>query len=94
MSHTSSTPSPFVEVRKFPPGYGTFPYLILRMQPAGYVQIPIQINAPRMDLEQYPGTYLDGVSEAAIARYAVDKDSELHQLLLQHSRDWKRKKEV
>ena len=94
MSHTFSTPSPFVEVRKFPPGYGTFPYLILRMQPAVYMQIPIQINAPRVDIEQYPGTYLDGVSEEAISRYAVDKDSELHQLLLQHSRDWKRKTEV
>ncbi len=57
------------------------------------MQIPIQINAPQVDIDQYPGTYLDGVSEEAITRYAEDKDSELHELLLQHCRDWKRKTE-
>ena len=80
-------------VAKFPNGYGTFPYIILKVDYAVYMQIPIQINAPRVDIDQFPGTYLDGVSEEAIARYALDKDSELHELLLQHCRDWKRKTE-
>ena len=95
MSNTPSTPNPvpFGTVTKFPPGYGTFPYIILKVGYAVYMQIPIQINAPRVDIEQYPGTYLDGLFEEAIARYAVDKDFELHELLLQHCRDWKRKTE-
>lgn len=81
-------------VTKFPPGYGTFPYIILKVNYAVYMQIPIQINAPKVDLTQYPGTYLDGVSDEAIANYAADLDSELHELLLQHCRDWKRKTEL
>ena len=95
MSNTSSTPNPvpFGTVAKFPHCYGTFPYIILKVGYAVYMQIPIQINAPRVDIEQFPGTYLDGISEEAIASYAVDKDFELHELLLQHCRDWKRKTE-
>lgn len=81
-------------VAKFPSGYGTFPYIILKVDYAVYMQIPIQINAPQVDIDKFPGTYLDGVSEAAITNYAEDKDSELHELLLQHCRDWKRKTEV
>jgi hypothetical protein len=80
-------------VTKFPPGYGTFPYIILKVDYAVYMQIPIQINAPQVDIDKFPGSYLDGVSEAVITRYAKDKDSELHELLLQHCRDWKRKTE-
>jgi hypothetical protein len=80
-------------VAKFPSGYGSFPYIILKVNYAVYMQIPIQINAPQLDIDQYPGSYLDGVSEEAITRYAVDKNSELHELLLQHCREWKRKTE-
>lgn len=80
-------------VANFPAGYGTFPYIILKVNYAVYMQIPIQINAPKVDLAQYPGTYLDGVSEEAIANYTLDLDSELHEILLQHCRDWKQKTE-
>ena len=83
----------FGHVAKFPSGYGTFPYIILKVDYAVYMQIPIQINAPQVDIDQYPGTYLNYVSEEAITCYESDKDSELHELLLEHCRDWKRKTE-
>jgi|GEM_PF-852823 len=93
MSHTSSTPSPFVEVRKFPPGYGTFPYLILRMQHATYMQIPIQLEALDPGAPKKPGIQIPNISAEQRAAYAADLDSEVHELLVLHFRMWKQKTE-
>ncbi len=93
MSNTSSTPSPFGEVSKFPPGYGTFPYLILRLQPAVYMQIPIQLEAPDPGAAKKPGMLIPNISKEQLAEYAINLDSALHDLLVLHFRMWKQKTE-
>jgi hypothetical protein len=93
MSNTPITPSPFGEVRKFPSGYGTFPYLIIRMQYAVYMQIPIQLEASDPGAPKKPGIQIPNLSEEQRAAYAVDLDSEVHELLVLHFRMWKQKTE-
>jgi hypothetical protein len=93
MSNTSSTPSPFGEVSKFPPGYGTFPYLIIRMQHAVYMQIPIQLEAPEPGAPKKPGILIPNLSAEQRAAYESNLDSEVHDLLVLHFRMWKQKTE-
>lgn len=95
MSNIPITPSPapFGEVRKFPPGYGTFPYLIVRMQYAVYMQIPIQLEASKPADPPRPGILIPNLSEEQRAAYAVNLDSEVHELLVLHFRMWKQKTE-
>ena len=93
MSNTPSTPSPFGEVRKFPPGYGTFPYLIIRMQHAVYMQIPIQLEAPEPGAPKKPGILIPNLSAEQRAAYESNLDSEVHDLLVLHFRMWKQKTE-
>ena len=93
MSNTPSTPTPFGEVSKFPPGYGTFPYLIIRMQHAVYMQIPIQLEAPNPGAPPRPGIQIPNLSEEQRVAYAVNLDSEVHELLVLHFRMWKQKTE-
>ena len=93
MSNTPSTPSPFGEVSKFPPGYGTFPYLIIRMQHAVYMQIPIQLETPEPGVPKKPGIQIPNLSEEQRAAYVSNLDSEVHDLLVEHFRMWKQKTE-
>ena len=93
MSNTTSTPTPFGEVSKFPPGYGTFPYLIIRMQHAVYMQIPIQLEAPIPGAPPRPGIQIPNLSPAQLAEYQVNLDSAVHDLLVLHFRMWKQKTE-
>lgn len=93
MSNTSSTPSSFGEVSKFPPGYGTFPYLIIRMQYAVYMQIPIQLEAPDPGAPKKPGIQIPNISAEQRAAYLGNLDSEVHDLLVEHFRMWKQKTE-
>lgn len=86
MSNTPSTPSPFGEVSKFPPGYGTFPYLIIRMQYAVYMQIPIQLEASDPGTAKKPGIQIPTISTAQLADYSTNLDSEVHELLVLHFR--------
>lgn len=93
MSNTPSTPSPFGEVSKFPPGYGTFPYLIIRMQYAVYMQLPIQLEAPDPGAPKKPGIQIPTISTEQRAAYTANLDSEVHDLLVEHFRMWKQKTE-
>ena len=93
MSNTPITPTPFGEVSKFPPGYGTFPYLIIRMQHAVYMQIPIQLEASNPGAPSRPGIQIPNISEEQLASYAANLDSEVHELLVLHFRMWKQKTE-
>jgi hypothetical protein len=95
MSNTPSTPKPssFGEVRKFPPGYGQFPYLIIRMHYAVYMQIPIQLSPPEPGAPPRPGIQIPNLSPAQLAEYRVNLDSEVHDLLVEHFRMWKQKTE-
>lgn len=93
MSNTTSTPTPFGEVSKLPPGYGTFPYLIIRMQHAVYMQIPIQLEVPEIGAPKKPGIQIPNLSEEQLASYEANLDSEVHELLVLHFRMWKQKTE-
>jgi hypothetical protein len=92
---TPRTPeaSPFGEVRKFPPGYGQFPYLIIRMHYGVYMQIPIQLSPPEAGAPHRPGTQIPNLTPAQLAEYRVNPDSEVHDLLVLHFRMWKQKTE-
>lgn len=80
-------------VSKFPAGYGTFPYLIIRMQHAVYMQIPIQLEAPNPGGPPRPGILIPTINAEQRASYSVNLDSEVHDLLVLHFRMWKQKTE-
>ena len=92
---TPTTPkaSPFGEVRKFPPGYGQFPYLIIRMHYGVYMQIPIQLSPPEVGASPRPGTQIPNLTPTQLAEYQVNLDSEVHDILVEHFRMWKQKTE-
>ena len=93
MSNTSSIPTPFGEVNNFPPGYGQFPYLIIRMQPAVYMQVPILLEGSDPGAVKKPGIRIPNISEEQHAAYESNLDSEVHDLLVLHFRMWKQKTE-
>ena len=93
MSNTPRTPTPFGEVSKFPAGYGQFPYLIIRMQYAVYMQIPIQLEVTQPGTSKKPGILIPNLSAEQRAAYESNLDSEVHDLLVEHFRMWKQKTE-
>ncbi len=73
------------ELNTFLPGYGTFPYVILKTGFALFMQIPIQINK-NDDLVKFPGTNINNVSEEVL------KDAEqFRDLLIEHTQKMKTK---
>jgi hypothetical protein len=95
MTNNTSTQkaSPFGEVRKFPAGYGQFPYLIIRMHYGVYMQIPIQLSTPEAGATPRPGIQISNLSDAQLTEYQVNLDSEVHEILVEHFRMWKQKTE-
>ena len=89
----STNESQFGQVSNFPPGYGTFPYLIIRMQHAVYMQIPIQLEASDPAGPPQPGIQIPNLSPGQLAAYEANLDSEVHELLVLHFRMWKQKTE-
>ena len=79
---------------RFPEGFGKFPYIILNTGYGVLIQIPIQINPPSNDLSTYPGTHLRDVDPILIEEYAKNKNSTLHDLLLNHTQTVKEKIET
>ena len=88
--NTSKAPS-FGEVRKFPAGYGQFPYLIIRMHYGVYMQIPIQLSSLEAGAPPRPGIQIPNLSPAQLAEYRDNLDSEVHDLLVEYFRMWKQK---
>jgi hypothetical protein len=73
------------ELNTFLPGYGTFPYVILKTGFALFIQIPIQINKYN-DLVKFPGTNMNNISEEVL------KDAEqFRELLIEHTQKMKTK---
>ena len=89
----TSNASSFGEVRKFPAGYGQFPYLIIRMHYGVYMQIPIQLSPPEPGAPPRPGIQIPNISAEQLAEYRVNLDSEVHDILVEHFRRWKQKTE-
>ena len=81
------------EKRSFLIGYGKFPYIILKVEPALYMQIPIHFNA-NGNFDNYPGTSINGIDEDEIVDYKKDITSKLHQTLLAHCQAIKNKIEA
>lgn len=70
----------------FPKGYGRFPYIIIKAGYALFIQIPIHFNVENNDVENFPGTHVNGIDEKLIKIYAYDKFSPLHDILIEHCR--------
>jgi len=70
-------------LRQFIPGYGQFPYAILRNKGYGsYMQIPIHFNT-NSDFKNYPGAHIEDISNAMLEKYEMDKLSELHDIIIE-----------
>ncbi|MBU3681083.1 MAG: hypothetical protein FGM16_03985 [Flavobacterium sp.] len=81
------------EIRNFLPGYGHFPYVILKSGYALYMQIPIHFNV-EPDVTKYPGTHINGISEADLAHFKANTNSAVHDLLIARTNDIKSKIEM
>lgn len=69
-------------LRQFIPGYGQFPYAILRNKGHGsYMQIPIHFNTNYDD--NCPGTNIEDISNVILEKYEADKLSELHDVMIE-----------
>lgn len=75
----------------FPKGFGIFPYIIIKAGYALYMQVPIHFNVENEDVENFPGTHLNGIAEELIQAYTSDKSSPLHDILIEHCRSIKKK---
>ena len=74
---------PWSEFRKFPAGYGIFPYLIVRITSGVYMQLPIQLD--EKESTESGGIQLEGVEPWMLALYEIDKYSKVHELLIERT---------
>ncbi|RAR73690.1 hypothetical protein [Flavobacterium aciduliphilum] len=74
-------------------GYGKFPYVILKVGCALYMQIPIHFNKDG-DFVNYPGTHVNGISEIDLSTYNHDKLCSLHEKIIEHCQWMKNKIET
>ena len=81
------------EHRMFPEGYGKFPYVILKVGNAMFMQIPIHFNKNN-DMVNYPGSHINSITEEEINNYFNDKLSSLHQKIITHCQWMKNKIEA
>lgn len=64
-------------------GYGKFPYVILKVGHALFMQIPIHFNVDN-DFLNFPGTHINDVSEIDLKNYENNKLSPLHEKIINH----------
>jgi hypothetical protein len=69
------------EYRMVIDGYGKFPYVIIKVGHALYVQIPIQFNRNN-DVTNYPGSHINNISEDELIAYENNTLSPLHEKLI------------
>lgn len=81
------------EHQLFTKGYGNFPYVILKVGHALYMQIPIHFNK-KNDLLNYPGTHINNIDEVDLEVYQHNKLSSLHQRIIEHCQWMKNKIET
>lgn len=55
----------YFQYRKFPVGYGQFPYILIKVAPAIYMQIPIHFVevGKKTEWKKYIGTHVEGVDK-------------------------------
>jgi hypothetical protein len=71
------------EHKMFKDGYGKFPYVILKVGYALFMQIPIHFNKNN-DFSNYPGTLINGISEQEIKDYEQEHSAPLHEKMIEH----------
>ena len=71
------------EHKMFIDGYGKFPYVILKVGYALFMQIPIHFNKNN-DFSNYPGTHINGISEQEIKDYEQEHSAPLHEKMIEH----------
>ena len=81
------------ECRMFIDGYGKFPYVIIKVGHALYMQIPIHFNRNN-DVTNYPGSHINNISEDELIAYENNTLSPLHEKLIEHCQRMKRKIEA
>jgi hypothetical protein len=74
-------------------GYGKFPYVILKIGSALFMQIPIHFNKNN-NLINYPGSHINGISETDLKAYEYNKLSSLHEKIIEHCKWMKNKIEA
>ena len=72
-------------VSAFPKGYGEFPYIIVQLFSAVYMQIPLQINTGYNE-DLYPGSQINGIAESLLEEYRNNKTSKLHEILINRTK--------
>ena len=90
---TNKIPGAF---QNFIPGYGHFPYIIMRVSYAIYMQIPIHLikEGEQGDITTQPGTHLFGVSEEILSLSKEKQIEILHERLLDLTKQIKKKVET
>ena len=81
------------EHKMFINGYGKFPYVILKVGYALFMQIPIHFNRNN-DFTNYPGSHINSISEAELNDYKHNKLSALHEKIIAHCQWMKNKIET
>lgn len=71
------------EKRMFLNGYGKFPYIVIKTDYKTLIQVPIHFNADTNDFVNYPGIHINNIGKDVIAKYKIDKTSELHNELIE-----------
>jgi hypothetical protein len=71
------------EHKMFKDGYGKFPYVILKVGYALFMQIPIHFNKNN-DFINYPGTHINGISEQEIKDFEQEYSAPLHEKIIEH----------
>ena len=78
-----------IHTETFAPGYGQFPYIILKTHYAVYMQIPIHFFAEgetAYDINTYPGSHLKDVPQEVLNLNRKQQIKILHNRLLKHTK--------
>lgn len=78
MDYSNENP---LTVKNFPKGYGSFPYILVRLYSAIYMQIPIHFNVEEATAN-FPGVQVNGIAPSLMEDYVKDKSSKLHDILI------------
>lgn len=78
----------------FPSGFGKFPYVIFKAGHAIYMQIPIHFNVKDEDIKNYLGSHVKNIDQELLDQYKLDKNSLLHDILIEHCKRIKNKIEA
>jgi len=77
-----------IDIHHLPDGYGVFPYIMVKVGHALYMQIPIHFNV-YTDYGKFPGTHVNNIPDEILESYAKDKSALLHDILIERVKEIK-----